>query len=354
MEESKFLVRVCCLTYNHAPYIKDAMNGFCMQETNFPFVCVIMDDASTDGEQEVIKKYLTDHFDLNDKTIVRNEETDDYVLIYARHKKNHNCYFAVFFLKYNHYSIKKSKNTYIEEWEKQVKYIALCEGDDYWTDARKLQKQVDFLESHSDYDLCSHDYIRYYENTQKYDEKSALEDLLRDAKEKGEDYYEINLDNFFKHWFTQPLTCLYRNGDYLYKIPREKYKFYRDDTHFYYILKEGNGALLSDVMGVYRINDTGTWSTISPVQKYKASFYNAHNIYEVEGDERAIYIMKRKGILIAWETIRKFDLKGFFKEVNSYRKLVPIKHFIYYILSLFKFLFIRFVRKIKKMIHIPL
>ena len=73
MEDKKYLVRVSCMTYNHAPYIVDAMNGFCMQETDFPFVCTIMDDASTDGEQEVIKKYLTDHFDLNDQTIVRNE-----------------------------------------------------------------------------------------------------------------------------------------------------------------------------------------------------------------------------------------------------------------------------------------
>ena len=64
MDEHKYMVRVSCMTYNHASYIEDAMNGFCMQETSFPFVCTIVDDASTDGEQDVIQKYLNEHFVL--------------------------------------------------------------------------------------------------------------------------------------------------------------------------------------------------------------------------------------------------------------------------------------------------
>lgn len=151
------MVRVSCLTYNHVNYIKDAMNGFTMQETNFPYVCTIIDDASTDGEQEVINNYLQEHFDMEDKSVVRNEETDDYVLTFAQHKTNRNCYFAVLYLKYNHYSIKKPKDQYIKEWL-NVKCIAFCEGDDYWTDPQKLQKQVAFLESHSDYGLVYTDF----------------------------------------------------------------------------------------------------------------------------------------------------------------------------------------------------
>lgn len=152
-KEYKWMVRVDCMTFNHASYIEDAMNGFCMQETDFPFVCTIIDDASTDGELNVIKKYLEEHFDLKDRTIVRNEETEDYTLIFARHKTNRNCYFAVLFLKYNHYSIKKDKMPYIAEWQENCKYIAYCEGDDYWIDSEKLQKQVDFLEKNEDYVL---------------------------------------------------------------------------------------------------------------------------------------------------------------------------------------------------------
>ena len=70
-----FMVQVSCRTFNHANYITDAMNGFTIQQTNFPYVCTIVDDASTDGEQEVIRQYLQEHFDLEDKSVVRNEET---------------------------------------------------------------------------------------------------------------------------------------------------------------------------------------------------------------------------------------------------------------------------------------
>lgn len=157
---SPFGVCVKCFTFNHAPYIKDAMNGFTMQQTDFPFVCTIVDDASTDDEPEVIRKYLQESFDLEDKSVCRNEESDDYVMIFARHKDNHNCYFAVYFLKYNHYSIKKNKMPYITEWT-NTKYIALCEGDDYWIDPYKLQKQYEFLESHSEYGLV---YTAFREN----------------------------------------------------------------------------------------------------------------------------------------------------------------------------------------------
>lgn len=152
----KIPVRVRCITYNHAKYIEDTMNGFCMQKTTFPFICTIIDDASTDGEQEIIKKFLLEHFDLDNQDIVRNEETDNYIMTYAQHKTNKNCYFAVFFLKYNHYSIKKNKMPYVKEWQNQVKYIASCEGDDYWTNPYKLQKQFDWMEQHSEYAICFH------------------------------------------------------------------------------------------------------------------------------------------------------------------------------------------------------
>ena len=137
-----YKVCVWCNTYNQASYIKDTMDGFCMQQTNFPFVCLIMDDASTDGEPEVIKQYLNDHFDTE-----WTKETDDYHLTLARHQENKNCYFAVYLLKYNHYSIKKKRLRYYQEVATEIDYVAQCEGDDYWTDEHKLQKQADALDT---------------------------------------------------------------------------------------------------------------------------------------------------------------------------------------------------------------
>lgn len=150
-----FFVSIICPTYNQSSYITDAMNGFVRQRTNFPFVAVIIDDASTDGEQEVIKSYIEEHFDHSEKTGYREWETEDAYLIFARHKVNENCHFVVALLKRNLFKEPEKKGAVVKEWM-NAKYIALCEGDDYWTDPLKLQRQVDVLEEHPDFSLCFH------------------------------------------------------------------------------------------------------------------------------------------------------------------------------------------------------
>lgn len=166
-KEYNYMVCIDCMTYNQASYIKDTLNGFSIQETNFPFVCTIIDDASTDGEQEVIKKYLQEQFDLSDKSVVRNEETEEFSITFVQHKTNKNCFFAVLYLKFNHYSIRKPKYPYVKEWRTNCKYIAMCEGDDIWIDPLKLQKQVDFLNGHPECTLYVSNGVGYYEKEKK-------------------------------------------------------------------------------------------------------------------------------------------------------------------------------------------
>lgn len=139
---SQYKVCVWCNTFNQASYITATMDGFCRQQTQFPYVCLIMDDASTDGESEIIKHYLHVFFYTE-----WTKETDDYHLTFAHHKDNKNCYFAVYLLKYNHYSINKPRLNYYQEVATEIDYVALCEGDDYWTDEHKLQKQADALDT---------------------------------------------------------------------------------------------------------------------------------------------------------------------------------------------------------------
>ena len=139
-----------CATYNHESYISDALKGFVIQETTFPVVYTIVDDASTDRTAEVIREFVKENFALQDASVAYEKDTDYGHVTFAQHKTNKSCYFAVIYLKENHYSQKKSKAPYLTEWM-DTKYIALCEGDDYWTDPMKLQKQVLFLENHNDY-----------------------------------------------------------------------------------------------------------------------------------------------------------------------------------------------------------
>ncbi len=147
--------QVCiqCYTYNQAQYITDTLNGFAMQQTSFPFIAVVVDDASTDGEQKVIASYVEENFDTTDQAIAYHEETDYAHITFAQHKSNKSCYIAVLYLKENHYQKgqNRKKLEYLAQWRDDVKYVALCEGDDYWIDPLKLQKQVDFLEANPDH-----------------------------------------------------------------------------------------------------------------------------------------------------------------------------------------------------------
>ena len=246
-----FKVMVRCLTFNHASYITEAMNGFCMQQTSFPFVCTIVDDASMDGEQDVIRDYLNKHFDLNDPVISRNEETDDYMMIFARHKTNQHCYFAIYLLKYNHRSIKKAKALYLKKWTEQVKYIALCEGDDYWTDPLKLQKQVDFLESHPDYTMVCNRTKLYSEKQKKYVGENYCYNHDRTVKTKDV-IYRSGL-------FISTCSIVYRRSivekypDYCRKCAVGDYPLQ--------IMAAMMGKIyyFNEIMSVYRVENSNSW-----------------------------------------------------------------------------------------------
>lgn len=147
-QEYKVLVR--CYTYNHSKYIEDALNGFAIQQTNFPFVCIVIDDASTDGAQEVIKKWMGSECDMD------RAETIDIttsIVIIVPHKTNLSCTFAFYLLKQNLFLVKGEKKKHVDPWREKCEYEALCEGDDYWMDSLKLQKQVEFLDANIEYGL---------------------------------------------------------------------------------------------------------------------------------------------------------------------------------------------------------
>ncbi len=159
MNEHKYLVAIQCFTYNHSQYVLDALNGFVNQQTSFPFIIMIVDDASIDGEQEVIRNFITDQFNLADTNVAYEKETDYAHITYAQHLTNLNCYIVALFLKENHYSQHKRKLPYLSDWRDGCKYEAICEGDDYWIDPLKLQTQVNFLETNPDYVLSYSDKI---------------------------------------------------------------------------------------------------------------------------------------------------------------------------------------------------
>lgn len=134
--DSPLMVTIRCITYNHEPYIRQCLEGFVMQKTNFRFEAIVHDDASTDGTADIIREYAQKYPDII-KPILEDENQ------YSKHDG----------------SISRILNEHTHG-----KYVAMCEGDDYWTDPLKLQKQVDFLEAYPEYGLCATNYYRLYQN----------------------------------------------------------------------------------------------------------------------------------------------------------------------------------------------
>lgn len=245
-----FKLRVSCMTYNHSSYIRDAMDGFCMQKTIFPFLCVIADDASTDGEPDVIRKYIDDNFDRQDIGLSTPDETDEYVRISARHKENKNCYFCVILMKYNHFSIRKAKLTSIADLLKPIDYIAMCDGDDYWTDSQKLQTQVDFLDSNPDFAICFHN-VKVW----KQKEGILVDDFITRDVPSETDIYEFAKDNYIH---TPSVVC--RRNDRVSEALSKMGKLVLGDYPTW-VLHAQYGKLkkMDECMAVYRF-ESGIWS----------------------------------------------------------------------------------------------
>lgn len=122
------MVSIQCLVYNHEPYLRDCLNGFVMQKTNFRFEAIVHDDCSTDNSADIIREYAKRYPDI----------------------------IKPIFEKENQYSKHDGSISHIMDAASTGRYIALCEGDDYWIDPNKLQIQFDFMESHSNYSMCFH------------------------------------------------------------------------------------------------------------------------------------------------------------------------------------------------------
>lgn len=178
------IVSICCLTYNQEKYIRHCIDSFLMQKTDFDFEVLINDDASTDGTVEIIEEYAAQYPEL----------------------------IKPIFQKENQYSKGVSMNRSFNFPRAKGEFIAICEGDDYWTDPEKLQKQVEFLKKNPDFGLVYTDIDRVDENNNIIDHFSFRNSL---------GLHENSLADFLINaWFLAPCTWLFRKSliDYNVKI----------------------------------------------------------------------------------------------------------------------------------------
>lgn len=293
------LVSICCITYNHEKYIRDAIESFLMQQTDFPFEIIIHDDASTDRTAEIIREYEKKYPELI-KPIYQTE---------------------------NQYS-KGVKVTLLAFKKSKGKYIALCEGDDYWTDPLKLQKQISEIKKHPECYISFHPAIIQWDNGSRTDQTLGVHSEkikffgVEDVILGGGEFMPTNsivinklaiprITSFFEIAKDAPV------GDYYIQI----------------LGAENGGALyLSEVMSVYRAGASASWSM--RVLKSSESYISYVNSFIATNDKINAFTnnkyskqltMNKKHLISAGLKSKLIDMKTKESLLKSHHEYVRLK-----------------------------
>ena len=271
------MVSVVMITYGHEAFIEDAINGVLMQEVNFPVELIIADDCSPDY--------------TNEKVALFSNHTNAHWIRYTRHESN----------------IGMMPNFTWALRQARGKYIALCEGDDYWTDPLKLQKQVEFLEANEEYSGCFHK--AYADINGELKEDVVIEKRYSHIADKE----KIIIDDLFNlNNFTHTCSVMFRNN--LITIPFEvEYSAVGD--YFLLILLAEKGYLyrMENYMAVYR-SGVGIHSTLAPVEMLRKKVQTHIAILSYLSDHR------QKSIFLP-KTLKVFEDYAYMVEKQSDKKL---------------------------------
>lgn len=258
------LVSICCITYNHAPFIRRCLDGFLMQ---LPPSCVpqdaamsdwceilIHDDASTDGTDDIIREYEAQYpalFKPIYETVnqYQNGHRNDIDLFNYRRAKG--------------------------------KYIAYCEGDDFWTIPDKLRRQVDFLEAHPSYSVCFH-LARIYET-----DTQVLRPLYYDFRQPMEVDEDVTPEYFLRSSVGQPLTMVFRTSRYDYDWVNH-YNDYCDTMEIYHLLRTGKGRMMKFIGGQYNLHGGGVSATQEICQRSVETMDDYLTMYLYMGDKELL------------------------------------------------------------------
>ncbi len=275
------LVSVCMITYGHEAFIKKAIEGILSQQTSFNFELIIADDCSPDNTELVVNKLLSEHSKADQVT-------------YIRHKENLGMYENFLF------ALNACNST----------YMALCEGDDYWTDPNKLQKQIDFLEANLDYEVC-------FTNIKVVD---ANDNLVK--KQLIPSHRKTTFEQRHLPTWAPTLTRVFRNRDFNQAFPNVPGL---DTIMLLYQSKFGKLKLMHDITGAYRLHEGGIYSAQSTAKQKQdvittflacldlidkflfAKYFGLmfKKLFEMKSMDKAMFIQNRTLVLKAYEKFKR-------------------------------------------------
>ncbi len=231
---NKIKVAIALATFKHEEFISTAIEGILSQKTDFNFCAYIGDDASPDKTQEICQHYA--------------DKFPDKIKFLPRKKNN---------------IIENSKAIYSACMTSEANYIALLDGDDFWMDPLKLQKQVDFLEANTEFSMC-------FTNHSKIDDAKHQMNYCVPAEFARNLSHEDVLAN---NYFIATATVLFKKGSVPSPLPKAFFESPNGDHMLYcYATQNGNAAFLDFSSATYRIHGNGTWTSQSTTRKYWAMY----------------------------------------------------------------------------------
>lgn len=291
-DHSSPLLSICCITYNHEKYINEAIDSFLMQETDFPFEILIHDDASTDNTTEIIRSYAKKYPHIINLIIQKENQYMKCGLINPR------------------FVFPKTRG----------KYIALCEGDDYWTDDTKLQKQVGFLERNPEYVIT-------YTDCQSFDESGNLD------VDFGGSTRDLEAEELIRSTSIHTLTTCFRNV--IEEISEDLLSARYGDLIMWSLLGVyGKGKYLANIKpAAYRIHDGGVHSKKTRKQQDEMALITSNALFSYHsrrGDiDTARYFLNKSFRLsrkiIGWKGVFALVYQTFTKKINTVRYIVMAK-----------------------------
>lgn len=323
------LVTVVCTTYNHEPYIRKCLDGFVMQQTDFPFEILVHDDASTDNTAAIVREYEEKYPHLF-RTILQTE---------------------------NQHSKKIRVLTGLLPSFVKSKFVASCEGDDYWTDPLKLQKQIDALRENPDCRVCVHGVQCVTENDRPLNQ-TYPRIQLESGKIKSEEFIQLVLEYQFQTssycFYTEEYQSLGNQSFY-------KESATGDVPMLLHFLSCGNAYFLKDTMSCYRQNSVGSWSqryaALSADQKAlkKECTLSMLKKYDEETE------FKYHAICYRFQLQQRFDIDVLMKNYTSLfrqeyrpiRRSLPVKSLVFYFLNAYLPCFVSGYRKLKRKGNAP-
>lgn len=244
-------VSVLITTYNHVDHIAKCLDSVLMQQTDFPFELIIGEDGSDDGTQEICKQYAERYPDIV-RLAIRDQTKKVYLYGKATGK----------------YNLLKTLQ------DGKGEFFALCDGDDYWTDELKLQKQVDFMKQNQNLSFCATDRRVLKDGVISRDE--VLERAF--SKSKGASI-TITKQNFFSPYLVKSNTILLRRSCLDFELLRERYTEVKDTFIYYMLLHKGNGIVQPWVTADYRVHQGGRWTSLSVFEMARMNHHVIRGMY---------------------------------------------------------------------------